>query len=265
MKAHASIFQALKFVHPTNSYLSIYYLLDQALVIYVLQAKSRPMPGFVNKLSLELSHSHLLPRWLSGKESACQCRRCRRRRFDHWVGKLPWRWKWQPTPVFLPGEYHGQRSLAGYRSWGCKELDMTEYAHMLTYLHVVYSCLGLWTVELSSCNRDCMTCKTKIFTIWFFIGPVYSPGESRGSPILNEQSKKIYNLIIKIFHFILKSTHITQENTDLVYLWMYVWHESEQAPGVGDGQESLACCSPWGHKELDMTERLNWWLVWCLA
>ena len=35
-------------------------------------------------------------------------------------------------------------------------------------------------------------------------------------------------------------------------------HESEQAPGVGDGQGSLACCSPWGHKESDMTERLNW-------
>ena len=35
-------------------------------------------------------------------------------------------------------------------------------------------------------------------------------------------------------------------------------HEFEQAPGVGDGQESLACCHPWGHKELDMTERLNW-------
>ena len=71
MKAHTSIFQALKFVHPTNSYLSTYYLLDQGLVIYGLQAKSRPMPGFVNKLLLELSHSHLLPRWLSGKESAC--------------------------------------------------------------------------------------------------------------------------------------------------------------------------------------------------
>ena len=37
-----------------------------------------------------------------------------------------WRRKWQPTPVFLPGEFHGQRSLPGYSSWGCKELDMTE-------------------------------------------------------------------------------------------------------------------------------------------
>ena len=41
-------------------------------------------------------------------------------------GLIPWRRKWQPTPVFLPGESHGQRSLVGYRPWGCKELDMTE-------------------------------------------------------------------------------------------------------------------------------------------
>ena len=50
-----------------------------------------------------------------------------RPRFDPWVGKIPWRRKWQPTPVFLPGKSHGWKSLAGYSSlWGCKELDMTE-------------------------------------------------------------------------------------------------------------------------------------------
>ena len=43
--------------------------------------------------------------------------------FDPWVGKVPWRRKWQPTPVFLPGNPHGQRRLAGYSPWGCKELD----------------------------------------------------------------------------------------------------------------------------------------------
>ena len=67
-----------------------------------------------------------LPRWLSGKECACQCRSCRRRGFDPRVRKIPWRRKWQPTPVFLPGESHGQRSLVGYRPQGCKELDTTE-------------------------------------------------------------------------------------------------------------------------------------------
>ena len=60
---------------------------------------------------------------LSG-ESACQCRR---QRFDPWIGKIPWKRKWQPTPVFLPGEVVGQRSLVDYRPWGHKESDMTEW------------------------------------------------------------------------------------------------------------------------------------------
>ena len=42
------------------------------------------------------------------------------------LGNIPWRRKWQSTPVFLPGEFHGQRSLVGYSSWDCKELDTTE-------------------------------------------------------------------------------------------------------------------------------------------
>ena len=62
----------------------------------------------------------------SGKEAPCQCRRCKRRRFHPWVGKIPWRRAWQPTSVFLPGESHGQRSLAGYGPWGCTESDTTE-------------------------------------------------------------------------------------------------------------------------------------------
>ena len=64
----------------------------------------------------------VFPWWLGGKESTCQCKRCR---FNPWVRKIPWRKKWQPTPVFLPGKSHGQRSLAGYSPWGCKESDMT--------------------------------------------------------------------------------------------------------------------------------------------
>ena len=51
---------------------------------------------------------------------------CRRHRFDPWVGKIPWRRKWQPSPVLLPGKSHGQRSLEGCIPWGHKELDTTE-------------------------------------------------------------------------------------------------------------------------------------------
>ena len=70
-----------------------------------------------------------LPSWYNGKESTCQCRRCRHG-FDPWVKKILWRRKWQATPVCLPGESHGQRSLLGYSPWGRKELNLTEHAHM---------------------------------------------------------------------------------------------------------------------------------------
>ena len=56
-----------------------------------------------------------LPWWLSGKESICCCRLLG---FDPWVGKIPWRRKWPPTPVLLPGKSPGQRSRVGYSPWG---------------------------------------------------------------------------------------------------------------------------------------------------
>jgi len=52
--------------------------------------------------------------------------RHKRHKFELWVGKIPWRRKWQPTPVFLPGESRGQRNLTGYSPSGCTKLDMTE-------------------------------------------------------------------------------------------------------------------------------------------
>ena len=54
------------------------------------------------------------------------CLQCGKPGFDPWVGKIPWRRVWQLTPLFLPGEFHGQRSPMGYSPWSYKELDMTE-------------------------------------------------------------------------------------------------------------------------------------------
>jgi len=65
------------------------------------------------------------PGGASGKGPACQCRR-HETQLDPWTGKIPWMGAGQPTPVFLPGESHGQRSLAVYNPKGRKELDMTE-------------------------------------------------------------------------------------------------------------------------------------------
>ena len=57
------------------------------------------------------------------------CLQCGRPGFDPWVRKILWRRKWQPTPVFLPGKSHGQRSLVGYSPWGHNESDTTEQLH----------------------------------------------------------------------------------------------------------------------------------------
>ena len=67
-----------------------------------------------------------LPGDTSGKELTCQCRRHQRLGFDPWVRKISWRRAWQFTPVLLPGESHGQRSLVGHSPWGHRESDMTE-------------------------------------------------------------------------------------------------------------------------------------------
>ena len=55
---------------------------------------------------------------------------------DPWVGKIPWRKEWQPTPGFLPGEFHGQRSLVGNSPWGRKESYTTE---QLTHVRQIHS------------------------------------------------------------------------------------------------------------------------------
>ena len=59
-----------------------------------------------------------IPWWLRGKESTCQCWRCR---FNSWVGKIPWKRKQQPTPVFLPEKFHEQRSLVDCSPWGLQK------------------------------------------------------------------------------------------------------------------------------------------------
>ena len=67
--------------------------------------------------------------WQLRQQSICLQRG--RPRFDPWVGKIRWRRHWQPTPVFMPGKSHGQRSLMGYSPWGRKESDTTERLHFM--------------------------------------------------------------------------------------------------------------------------------------
>ena len=77
------------------------------------------------------SEATVISRWHRGKESACQCWG---HGFDIWVGKIPWSRKWQPTPEFLPGKSHRQKSLAGYSPWGGKESNRMEHASVISTL-----------------------------------------------------------------------------------------------------------------------------------
>ena len=101
--------------HPSLTSLSFWGLTHwkvSGLISWDFQARPpltpRDFPGF--------------PGGASGKEPASQYRRLKRLRFEPWVGKIPWRRKWQPTSVLLPGEPHGQSqgSLAGYSPQGCR-------------------------------------------------------------------------------------------------------------------------------------------------
>ena len=105
-----------------------------------------------------------LPRWLSGKEFTWQCRRHRRHGFDPWVKKIPWSRKWQPTTVFLPGRFHGQRSLVGYSPWFHKESDTTEGLNRqachsarrflsICFVRRAYTCATCWTTGVKFANR----------------------------------------------------------------------------------------------------------------
>ena len=100
-----------------------------------------------------------------GKESACSAG-------DpgsipgFWVGKIPWRRKWQPTSVFLPGESHGQRSLAGYSPWGHKELDTTDW---LTHTHSFWSTWRVYIIDYHWTQLDDSTGRGRVFASSFCI------------------------------------------------------------------------------------------------
>ena len=112
--------------------------------VYVLYMHFWVIPEKCN--FCELMYSWGIPRWHSGRESTCQCRRCKRCGFDPWVGKIPWNRKWQPTLVFLPGKSHEQRSLVGYSPWDHKESDTSEHA---CTLYTIMSCRFLQKSSLA--------------------------------------------------------------------------------------------------------------------
>ena len=123
---------------------------------------------------------HFFPGGWDSKEYAYNCGRPG---FHPWFQKIPWRRAWQPTPVFLPGEFHGQRNLVGYSPWGHKELDTTE---QLT--HIIFHCVHIFFSQsiihqwmnffhiLATVNNAAMNVCTHIslkLYFWFF-GGIYT-------------------------------------------------------------------------------------------
>ena len=108
-----------------------YQLFDSTCVRFYLLYSSMKMDAiflsfyFMPRIETEfwggVKTARDFPGTASGKELACQFRRCKILGFSPWVKEIPWRRAWQPTPVFLPGESHGRRGLVGYSLWGRKE------------------------------------------------------------------------------------------------------------------------------------------------
>ena len=104
-----------------------------------------------------------LPRWHSSKESACQCRR---RGFNPWIRKMLWRRKWQPTPVFLPGKFHGQRSLAGSGPWGRTESDTTEQLSVHTHTRLLMLLFLFRSIWWSASTCACTHRRHPLMKTW---------------------------------------------------------------------------------------------------
>ena len=87
--------------------------------------------------------------------------------FDPWDRKIPWRRAWLPVPVFLPGEFHGQKSPVGYSPWGCKESDTTEWltlsrAYIVLVQTIVSQALQTWVIYSTYLNLFFLICKMMI-------------------------------------------------------------------------------------------------------
>ena len=165
------------------------------------------------------------PRRCSGKESACQGRR---RSFDPWVGKIAWRRKWQPTPVFLPGKFHGQRSLVGYSLWG--QTEQAGAIHLVTLQHHLFY-LFLWQNMEKAMAPHSSTHAWKI--TW-----TEEPGrlQSMGS--------------LRVGH-----DWVTSLSLFTFMQWRRKWQPTPVfLPGESQGRGSLVGCHLWGRTELDTTK-----------
>ena len=187
---------------------------------------------------------------------------CRGPGFDPWVRKIPWRKKWQSTPVLLPGKSHGQRSLVGYSPWCRKESDTTELLHF----H-----LNFYTKTTYVFCRKCewLSCVWLFVTPWIH-SPWNSPGqntgvgslslrEGNGTPLQysclenpwTEEPGRLQSMgLLRVGH--------DWANSLSLFTFMHCrrkWHPTPVfLPGESQGRGSLVGCHLWGRTESDTTE-----------
>ena len=118
------------------------------------------------------------------------CLQCRRLRFNPWVGKIPWKKKWQPTSVFLSGKSHGQGSVTDCKLWGHKESDVTQWLSTYTQadVYIPYHLGNLTSLVAQTVKRLPAMRETRVRSLgredpWrrkWQPTPVSLPGESHG-------------------------------------------------------------------------------------
>ena len=163
-----------------------------------------------------------------------------------WVGKIPWRREWLPTPVFLPRESHGQGSLAGYSPWSCKESYMTEWLSLFTYIYsilTIFKWCTLHPVALSTFIMECNHHLEKAMT-------PHSSTLAWNIPRMEEPGRLQSMGLLGVGHYWATSLSL--------FTFMH-WRRKWQPvpvflPGESQGQGSLVGCRLWGHTESDTTE-----------
>ena len=158
--------------------------------------------------------------------------------FNPWVGKIPWRRKWQPTLAFLPGKFQGQRSLVGYSPWGCKRVEpdlITEHAHVLGGKSWLRSLLKSHLLHETYQTTLFNTVIYSYATHWHFLNPMPSSNFFPFSLniyhlITYWKILFIYNCSNRIFldsTFILASIHHRVNYINNIFLFsifLMIWH-----------------------------------------
>ena len=104
------------------------------------------------------------------KESACQYRRHKRCGFDPWVGKIPWKRKWQSTPIFLPRKFRGQRSLAGYSPVSVMPSNHLILCHPLLFLPSIFPSIRVFSMcRLFTSGAKVLELQLQWIWSWIFI------------------------------------------------------------------------------------------------